>query len=190
EYTIDEKAVDGYKTTIDGFDITNLRVGKTEVEGTKTWLDDDSEERPESITVYLLANGEKTGKTLEVDADSDWTYEFTGLDKYDDKGVEINYTVDEEEVDGYEKTIDGFEITNLRVGKTEVTGSKVWDEVDERYRPESITVLLFANGEEVDSVKVSDDTDWMYGFTDLEKYDDQGKEITYTVKEEDVPKGY
>ncbi len=189
-YSVEEKAIEGYETTIDGFDIQNLRVGETEVSGTKTWLDDDSEDRPEEITVKLLANGEETDQTVTVDADSDWTYEFTGLDQYDDQGKEITYTVEEEEVEGYETSIDGFDITNLRVGKTEVTGEKIWDEVDERYRPDSITVQLLANGEPEDTFEVSDETDWSYGFTGLEKYDDQGKEIVYTVQEPKVPAGY
>src|SRR5699024_4911544 len=121
-YTIDEVKVDGYETTVDGVDITNLRVGETEVSGTKTWLDDESEERPEEITVQLLANGEETDETVSVDADSNWKYAFTELDKYDNQGKEIEYSVDEEEVDGYEKSIDVHDITNLRVGKTDVTG--------------------------------------------------------------------
>ncbi len=189
-YTIDEVEVNGYETNIDGFDITNVRVGETEVSGTKTWLDDDSEFRPKEIIVNLLANGEETDETITVDADSDWKYEFTELDKYDDQGKEIVYTVDEEAVEGYEKSFDGNDITNLRVGKTEVTGEKNWVEVDERYRPDSIIVQLLANGEEEATVEVSSETDWSYAFTDLAKYDKNGKEIDYTVEELDVPAGY
>ncbi|VEF48981.1 LPXTG-motif cell wall anchor domain-containing protein [Bacillus freudenreichii] len=189
-YEINEKAVDGYETTINGFDITNLRVGKTEVKGTKTWLDDGSKDRPESITVKLLANGEETGKTVEVKADSGWTYEFTGLDKYDDQGEEIVYSVDEVEVKGYETTINGFDITNLRVGKTEVKGTKTWLDDGSKDRPESITVKLLANGEETGkTVEVKADSGWTYEFTNLDKYDDQGKEIAYSVDEVEV-KGY
>src|SRR5699024_8802434 len=122
-YTIEEVEVEGYDTNIeateDGFDITNLRVGETEVTGTKTWLDDDSEDRPESITVYLLANDEEVAD-VDVTAESEWEYAFTELPKYDDQGVEISYEVEEEDVAGYEKSIDGNDITNLRVGTTEV----------------------------------------------------------------------
>ncbi|MYL58506.1 Cna B-type domain-containing protein, partial [Virgibacillus halodenitrificans] len=189
-YTVEEKALEGYETKIDGFNITNLRVGKTEVTGTKTWLDDNSPDRPESITVKLLANGEETDKTTTVSADSDWKYAFTDLEKYDDQGKEIAYTVDEEAVEGYKKTISNNNITNLRVGKTAVTAEKIWNEVDERYRPDHVTINLLANGEVIDTQIVTADTDWMYTFSDLEKYDEQGKEITYTVEENDVPAGY
>ncbi|MYL58299.1 Cna B-type domain-containing protein, partial [Virgibacillus halodenitrificans] len=189
-YTVKEKALEGYETKIDGFNITNLRVGKTEVTGTKTWLDDNSKDRPTSITVKLLANGEETDKTTTVSADSDWKYAFTDLEKYDDQGKEIAYTVDEEAVEGYKKTISNNNITNLRVGKTAVTAEKIWNEVDERYRPDHVTINLLANGEVIDIQIVTADTDWMYTFSDLEKYDEQGKEITYTVEENDVPAGY
>ncbi len=189
-YEIKEKEVDGYETSVNGFELTNLRVGETEVEGTKTWLDDDSENRPESITVQLFANGEETNETAEVTAATDWKYEFTNLDKYDDQGKEIVYTVDEEAVAGYEKSLDGNDITNLRVGTTEVSGGKTWVEVDEQYRPDSITVQLLANGEWEETVETSAETDWTYEFTDLNKYDKDGKEIDYTVEEINVPAGY
>src|SRR5699024_8674482 len=121
-----------------------------------------SEERPESITVNLLANDEETDKTIEVTADSDWGYEFTNLVKYDESGEEITYTIEEVEVDGYETTIDGFDITNLRVGETEVTGTKTWLDDDAEDRPESITVYLLANGEQVDEMDVTAESDWEY----------------------------
>lgn len=190
EYSIKEKPMVGYETTIEGFNITNLRVGKTEVEGKKIWLDDNSPDRPESITVELFANGTETGKTVEVNAESNWEYKFTNLEKYDTQGKEINYTVKEKAVDGYKTTIDNYNITNLRIGKTEVTGEKIWNEVAEQYRPDSISVNLLADGKKVNSTKVSAETGWTYGFTGLDKYDDQGKEIKYTVEEFNVPVGY
>src|SRR5699024_3438650 len=181
-YEIEEKAVDGYETTISGFDITNVRVGKTEVSGTKTWLDDESEDRPESITVYLLANGEQVDE-VDVKAESNWTYEFTDLDKYDDQGVEIAYTVDEEAVAGYETSIEGNDITNLRVGKTEVSGTKTWLDDESEERPESITVNLLQNGEIIESQEVTADDNWTYSFTDLDEFDEEGVTYEYTIDE-------
>src|SRR5699024_7894248 len=69
-------------------------------------------------------------------------------------------------------------------------GEKKWNDFDERNRPDSITIQLLANGEEVSTVEVSSETDWEYAFADLAKYDKDGKKIDYTVKELDVPKGY
>ncbi|MBO1005717.1 Cna B-type domain-containing protein [Pseudogracilibacillus auburnensis] len=187
-YTVDEEAITGYEKSIEGTDITNLRVGKTKVKGTKTWLDDNSKDRPDSITIYLLGNGKQIDEVDATDK-SDWTYEFTNLDKYDDQGREIVYTVDEESVGGYEKLIEGTDITNLRVGKTEVKGTKTWLDDDSKNRPDSITIYLLANGEQIDEVEVTEESDWRYEFTNLDKYDDQGKEIVYLVNEE-VVDGY
>src|SRR5699024_11412464 len=101
---------------------------------------DDIYEQP-AITVELLENVTKDAD-VEVNEDTDWKYAFTDLDKYDESGEEITYTIEEVEVDGYETTIDGFDITNLRVGETEVTGTKTWLDDDSENRPDSITVYL------------------------------------------------
>src|SRR5690625_4933683 len=111
EYTINELPVPGYETAIEGTDITNTRADKVDVEGTKTWKGDNSSDRPKSITVELLANGEKED-SIEVTADNDWTYQFTKLPAYDEDGIAIAYSVDEIAVDGYETTINGYDITN------------------------------------------------------------------------------
>lgn len=184
-YEIEEKSVNGYETTINGFDITNLRVGTTEISGTKTWLDDESEDRPESITVKLLANGEETEKTVEVTEDTNWEYTFTELPKYDDQGKEISYTVDELDVKGYKSTIDDYDITNVRVGTTNFSGIKTWKDGNSTDRPESITVKLLANGEQTAEQEVTEDENgqWIYSFTDLDKYDENGVEIEYTIDE-------
>ena len=77
---------------------------------------------------------------------------------------------------------------------TEVSVEKKWDDNDDekKIRPESITVNLIANynGKEykVDSVVLNKDNDWKHTFKDLPTVND-GKTITYTVKEEAV-KGY
>src|SRR5699024_8984645 len=188
-YEIEEKAVEGYETSINGFELTNVRVGKTDVTGEKKWNEVDESYRPDSVTIQLLANGEEIDST-EVTKDTDWTYGFTDLDKYDDQGKEITYTVEESDIPkGYESEVDGFVITNTQKS-TKVAGEKTWNEVDDRYRPDAIEVQLLANDEKVDAVYLSKETDWKYEFTDLAKYDQNGKEIKYTVEEINVPKGY
>src|SRR5699024_3182699 len=183
-YTIEEVEVDGYETNIDatedGFDITNLRVGETEVTGTKIWLDDDSAERPESITVNLLQNG-TLFTTAEVTADDDWEYSFTHLPEFDDQGVAYDYTVDEEEVANYEKTIEGYDITNLRVGATEVEVTKSWKDENETDRPEVIKVNLLQNGEFYEEYEVTEANDWELTITDLPEFDEEGVAYEYTI---------
>ncbi|MBS4202392.1 Cna B-type domain-containing protein [Bacillus sp. FJAT-49732] len=188
EYTVEEEAIGGYETTIDGYDITNLRVGKTTVEGAKAWKDDNSKERPEMIKVDLLKNGEVIN-TKEVTADDDWKYSFTNLDKFDEEGKAYEYTVLEQPIEGYRSTVEGYDITNVRVGKTSVEGKKTWKDNNSKERPEMIKVNLLQNRVVVATQEVTADTDWKYSFKDLDKYDEEGKVYEYAVKEQGVP-GY
>lgn len=90
---------------------------KTSVSGQKTWNDEDNKDgkRPSSITVNLLANGVKVAsKEVKPDSDGKWLYSFDNLDVVDDAGNNIAYTVSEEAVEGYEATVEGFNITNNR----------------------------------------------------------------------------
>ena len=41
-----EQPVEGYKSGVRGYDITNTKVGETKVEGTKTWNDNNATDRP------------------------------------------------------------------------------------------------------------------------------------------------
>ncbi|MCO7178200.1 Cna B-type domain-containing protein [Streptococcus gallolyticus subsp. gallolyticus] len=189
-YTVSEEMVDGYTTVVDGYNITNTHTPETtEVSGTKTWDDNDDQDgkRPDSITVNLLANGTVVD-TKTVTADSNWSYVFTDLPKYDN-GNEIVYTVDEATTpDGYTSSVDGTTITNTHASETtEVSGTKTWADNDDQdgKRPDSITVNLLANGTVVDTKTVTADDNWSYSFTDLPKYDN-GNEITYTVTEDTV----
>src|SRR5699024_6121696 len=116
------------------------------------------------------------------------SYSFTGLEKYDDQGKQITYTVEESDVLGYTSKVDGYDITNTQESIA-IEGEKGWEEVNSEYRPDSITIYLIADGEHVDSVKITEEDNWEYEFTDLAKYDGEGEEINYTIEEEDVP-GY
>src|SRR5699024_5996490 len=102
-YTIEEEHVPGYTSDIVGYNVANTQI-TTEITGTKTWLDDDSTNRPETITVQVN-KGDDVIDEVEVTAEDDWTYTFADLPKYDKHGEEIHYTVDEREVEGYEKSI-------------------------------------------------------------------------------------
>ncbi|PEU06721.1 hypothetical protein CN525_26875, partial [Bacillus sp. AFS014408] len=53
-----EKPVAGYQSEVNGYNITNTKVGQTTVEGTKTWKDDNATDRPKTIKVDLLQNGQ------------------------------------------------------------------------------------------------------------------------------------
>ena len=60
-----------------------------------------------------MANGVETGKTATASVASGWTYEFTDLDRYQDGGKEIVYTVKEAYVPkGYTSEVIGTNIVN------------------------------------------------------------------------------
>ena len=98
----------------------------------------------------------------------------------------------EQPVSGYkadkDSIKDGEVITNKHEPeKVSVSGSKVWDDSDDQdgIRPGSITVDLYANGEKIDSVTVTEKDGWKWTFEKLPKYDD-GEEIKYTMSEQPV----
>ena len=120
-----------YKVEYDstGMNITNsYEPEKTEVSGRKTWVDYDNKynSRPESITINLLANGEKVGsKTITPQNDS-WTYKFGDLPVYKN-GQKITYTISEDTVSGYKSKVTGYNVTNTYTEAPKGTITMNWD---------------------------------------------------------------
>ena len=212
QYTVIEVTVAGYTSEItgdaaSGFAITNSYSPETvDVKATKNWDDANNQDgkRPTKITINLLADGQKhDSKEVQAAADGTWTVEFTKLAKYKD-GKEIKYTVTEEAVAEYESTITDFTITNKYAPKAiDYKVTKVWNDANNQdgKRPESVTVQLYKKVGDADPVAVEgkkltltakDKTDantWVASFTNIPQYE-AGKEITYSIKEVDVPAGY
>ena len=212
QYTVVEVTVAGYTSEItgdaaSGFTITNSYSPETvDVKATKNWDDANNQDgkRPTKITINLLADGQKVdSKEIQAAADGTWTVEFTKLAKYK-AGKEIKYTVTEEAVAEYESTITDFTITNKYAPKAiDYKVTKVWNDANNQdgKRPESVTVQLYKKVGDADPVAVEgkkltltakDKTDantWVASFTNLPQYE-AGKEITYSIKEVDVPAGY
>lgn len=163
------------------------------VEGTKTWDDADNQDgkRPAQITVNLLKNGQKVDSKTVTEADG-WKWTFDNLDKYEND-AEITYTVEEETVEGYTATVNGYNITNTHTpGKTNVQVTKKWDDADNQdgKRPSSVTFELYADGQKTDKTLVlNQENNWTGSFAELDEYK-AGKQIEYTVKEAGVENGY
>ena len=173
---------------------------KTTVSGTKSW-NDDMTDRPASITVTLSADGEEID-TVVVTAENGWKYSFTDLPRYeftrDGNNItavrEINYTVAETAIEfpeGAEETeyvvaVDGYNITNTRTGKVDLTVNKVWIDADEDGRSD-VEVQLYANGQAYGEAIWMDET---HTFVNLPKYDEYGLEIEWSVQETAGPMGY
>ena len=136
-----------------------------------------------------------------------WTYTYSGLPLTDDEGNLYTYRVEEIIPDGYEADTDGYDFTNTLSGTVDIPVTKVWEDNNNSNgkRPEEIELILYANGVEVQRVKVGADTGtlealwnratsgtdntWEYAFSGLLRYDENGAEIAYTVQEV-VPDGY
>ena len=129
-----------------------------------------------SFTLTTDANGEATSQKLTPG-------KFTIKEVAAPEGYELNDEEIEVTVSSSEATIKT--ITDKKIEKTEVSGQKTWDDHNSPARPDKVTVRLFADGTEVDSQDLTVDNSWKYNFTDLPKMKD-GKEIVYTVEEDDV----
>ena len=212
QYTVVEVTVPSYTSEVtgdaaSGFTITNSYSPETvDVKATKNWDDANNQDgkRPTKITINLLADGKKVdSKEIQAAADGTWAATFEKLAKYK-AGKEIKYTVTEEAVAEYEATITDFTITNKYAPKEiDYKVTKVWNDANNQdgKRPESVTVQLYKKVGDADPVAVEgkkltltakDKTDaniWVASFTNLPQYE-AGKEITYSIKEVDVPAGY
>ena len=189
EYTVEETPVEGYTTTYSQDHktiITNtINQEKISVSGTKTWIDPQGTEHP-TITINLLRNG------VEIDsrelANGTTTYSFDNLDKYAPDGSIYNYTVEEENVEGYTTTQNGTNFTNtINQKKISVSGTKTWID-PQGTEHQTITINLLRNGVEIDSRELANGTT-TYSFDNLDKYAPDGSIYNYTVEEENV-EGY
>ncbi|SUK13867.1 collagen adhesin [Staphylococcus agnetis] len=186
---------EGYTKKEEGLTVTNTEkpIETTSVSGKKVWDDNNDQDgkRPNSVTVNLLANGEKI-KSETVTKDTNWQYEFTNLPKYDN-GKAIEYTVTEDHVNDYSTTINDTTITNKYTpGKTTATVTKNWEDKNNQdgKRPGSIQVELLADGVPTNkTATLNADNEWSYTWKDLDEKS-QGKAITYTVKEVSKVNGY
>ena len=192
-YTLTETDVDGYTSKIEDYNVTNTHEVETvSFNITKVWNDNDNNDgiRPDSITVRLLGDGVEVDKATIGEEDG-WTYTFTA-NKYAN-GKAIEYTIVEDEVDGYTKEIskvddNNFKVVNTHANETtEITITKTWDDMDDisEIRPDSITVYIYADSEEYKTITISKEDNWVKTISDLPKYNN-GKAIEYTIGEKEV----
>lgn len=118
-YTLAEEPVPYYQTTIHGTHIVNELIPQepseyVDISGTKTWMNDTEEDRPESITVQLLRDGAVLEEKVVTAADG-WAYNFGTLPQDDGYGHVYTYEVTEQMISGYYLTVDGFNLTNVRI---------------------------------------------------------------------------
>ena len=212
-YSVGENNIEGYNKNIgaavavsDGisFTITNTMIEpepeKVSVNVVKIWEAPEGTTLPESVTVYLVANGQKVeGTDVVLNAANDWEYTWTEQLKFDLHGDAIVYTVGEVVVEGYTTEtsapvlngdVYNVAITNTKIepAKTTVTVNKVWNMTTEAALPESVVVYLMVEGQKIDGseVELNAANNWTHTWTNLLKYYNGTVEVDYQVGEVSV----
>ena len=146
---------------------------------------------PGSVLVQLYRNGTVYGNCVTLNAENDWSYIWSGLDP------KAAWTLDEVDIpEGYTKSISGsvtggFVVTNTRDAQaaetTLVSGQKIWRHGTNppNEHPQAITVMIKADGTAILHRRITAAEHWSWTFR-LPKHNAQGKEIKYTVAEEQV----
>ena len=204
-YTVKEEAEDipeGYVAEVsgnetNGFIVKNYKVDDNEeliLTGGKSWIhkNNPKENWPEKVTIIVKKDGEKVASAIITEKEH-WTYQFR-LPKYENGNL-IEYTIDEEDVESYSKSINDLNITNTYVENPDITvtiaGKKTWKHNNNpaASHPTSIRVLILKGDEVVAEKEVSETDDWQYSFK-LPRYEEDGKTvIRYKLAEANV-KGY
>ena len=191
-----------------GFTITNKFVvpeDKIQIQVTKRWEDNSNvnNRRPESIKFVIKQNNSEIKSKVVTGnrtTDENWSYTFDNLAKYDENGQEIDYVLEEQEVNAddmkfYTGTTSGnrksgFVVTNKFTVPNETIKPRVtieWEDNsnNKNKRPNDVKVVVKDNkGRIVKEGNVTGnptDNSWTKEFEDVPKYDGNGKEIPYTV---------
>ena len=192
-----------------GFRITNKFVvpeDKIQIQVTKHWEDNSNvnNRRPESIKFVIKQNNSEIKSKVVTGSrttDENWSYTFDNLAKFDENGQEIDYVLEEQEVNAddmkfYTGTTSGnrksgFVVTNKFTVPNETIKPRVtieWydNSNNKNKRPNDVKVVVKNNnGKIVKEGNVTGnptDNSWTKEFEDVPKYDGNGKEIPYTVE--------
>mgnify|MGYP000845014884 CR=1 FL=1 len=207
-YTVEEVPVPGYKTEyinklISGR-VINAIVNRSviDINVQKKW--EGKIQGPVNVTLYrkfktvgfdwsfyknITTNHEEEVATVELNEANNWQHTFEDLCEFytveGEDPVIYEYYVKEDPVAGYNTVItgnhkDGFTITNTNT--TDLIDIPVEKKRDGDIA-NSAKVTLLANGEEVETVELNEANSWKHVFTGLQKYNNDGSEVAYTVKE-------
>lgn len=164
------------------------------------WNDnnDAAGERPTEVVVTAVFRDSSNENDLrrssaKFNANTSWderkinyaqNYELDHIEISHDKEAYYTYTEDTD--------LSRAETTVTLTLVTSISGSIIWDDADNQdgKRPDSVTVRLHENGNEINHTAVTQNTtgNWTYSFENLPKYAG-GEEIRYVVTE-DMVEGY
>ena len=207
-YTVEEVPVPGYKTEyinklISGR-VINAIVNRSviDINVQKKW--EGKNQGPVNVTLCrkfktvefdwsfyknVVTEHDEEVATVELNEANNWKHTFEDLYEFytveGEDPVIYEYYVKEDPVAGYNTVItgnhkDGFTITNTNTTDLiDIPVEKKWD----GDIADSAKVTLLANGEEVETVELNEANSWKHLFTGLQKYNNDGSEVAYTVKE-------
>lgn len=171
---------------VEGFDYEKLTVHKI-------WEDNGYPDRPQSVEVNLLKNGEVV-ETVTLKDENQWTWTWDKLDET------AQWTVEEAVVpEGYEVSYETEDntvwITNYmdyqppvdpKPEPIDLTVVKVWEGDEDKLedRPDSVMVSLYNGTTLVEKVVLSEKNNWTHTWEDL---DSSGN---WSVLESSIPAGY
>ncbi|MBQ9252486.1 MAG: Cna B-type domain-containing protein [Clostridia bacterium] len=192
-YSWTEEAIAGYTSTqtVSGNTTTFTNThepARTTRSIAKVWDDGNDQDgiRPNSLTVYLLANNEPV-ETITLNAGNNWSYTAEDLYTYEN-GSAVSYSWREAPVAGYPNTTSATNgtlttFTNTHVPElVAVRVQKVWDDEDETARPASLNMVLSGSNGETRMVTLSAANGWTATVNGLPRTAN-GAEVTYTWTE-------
>src|SRR5699024_2535466 len=130
-------------------------------------------------SIQLLANGEKRGDPVTVNANNDWTYTWNDLDKnttysVEEINVDDNYVSNVDKISDNEATITNTLKPNSggetpSSNKKTLTVEKVWNDNNnqDKIRPSAITVHLLTNKQKIADVVLNAANNWTYTWNNL-----------------------
>lgn len=164
----------------------------------KVWDDNGYPNRPNSVKVDLLRDGEAY-ESITLNADNQWTYTWDQLDdrydwtvkEQDVKGYEVKYTTKDNTVfitnhmDYVPESPSDKTVTSSGDYQS-LTVKKVWSDNNNQYgnRPSSVTMTLYNGETAVTNVTLSDQNGWIFTWSDLDKNGN------WSVLESGIPAGY
>ena len=193
----------GNKTITNTFTVPDEKVTVT---AKKVWNDNNNsaQKRPNSVTLTVTGTGAGVNVSKEqeitsanaVAGDSNaWEYTFTDLPKYDENGDEVEYTINEKDlnnefyiksnVDQATRTVTNtFQVPGENI---EILVTKIWDDNNNEAgkRPTSVTLQVKNGNEVVAEEEVTEADGWKHTFS-VPKYNADGNEINYTIDEKDL----
>ncbi|MBO5390063.1 MAG: Cna B-type domain-containing protein, partial [Lachnospiraceae bacterium] len=191
-------------TSLIGSRVT-VDIPTTTVEVQKVWEDFDNlyQKRPDGVNVQLKRNNVNIGSAITLDESNNWTYTFENLLELDSNGDSYVYSVEEVNVPtDYNCTYTGTMSSGLKVintideVKVDIDVTKIWNDFYNKNNKRPSKIVLTLIGDEGKSTELIQDIE-LTGRTStwkttvsVPKYNNDGEEFTWTIKEETVPDGY